>query len=415
MARTQQDFAYLKKMFNTYYTHDNHRRFLRHLYIDTTESREFGIIPWIWDFKGFDRHLAFENTEELLAYIQKPEHIPRHLYLSAAYYEYPQGVPMRNKEYQKANLIFDLDIDHIDTPCKEEHDKWICKQCGKGGHGIPPPIHLCGSRVFTKITWECDICMEIAKSQILLLIEEFLLRDFGLSPDEVYVVFSGRRGYHIHVENDDLDITNDKARREIVDFISGESLNAPIRAISIQGARKPNKNDPAWRGRIVRLTLKYLKEASDIDLQNILRLRYNVDVARKEIITMLNSPNPDWLYQGIGTRIWQDLITASIERYTPQIDKPITIDTHRLIRLPGSLHGGTGLLVKKLSYKELQEFDPYTHTTVFTGERTVYVYDSPEFRIGNQTFGPFKNQAVELPMNAAIFLLSRRAASLVKK
>ena len=41
-----------------------------------------------------------------------------------------------------------------------------------------------------------------------------------------------------------------------------------------------------------------------------------------------------------------------------EIDEPVTTDIHRLIRMPHSLHGKTGLAVVPIKLGEFQEFDP---------------------------------------------------------
>src|SRR5690606_32198531 len=53
-------------------------------------------------------------------------------------------------------------------------------------------------------------------------------------------------------------------------------------------------------------------------------------------------------------------------------DEPVTTDTKRLIRLPSSLHGGSGLRVTPLAPKDLDDFDPLVDAVVF-GEREVKV------------------------------------------
>jgi len=47
------------------------------------------------------------------------------------------------------------------------------------------------------------------------------------------------------------------------------------------------------------------------------------------------------------------------EKYGSAIDEPVTIDIHRLIRTPMSLHGKTGFIVKVLKFSELEKFDPF--------------------------------------------------------
>ena len=92
------------------------------------EQREFGIIknkptkknpkPPMW------RHLSFQNIEKLRAFLI--EHRPLHVYYSAAKYEKPyarpsfdKGIPVSVREakgYIEADLIFDIDNDHLAPP-----------------------------------------------------------------------------------------------------------------------------------------------------------------------------------------------------------------------------------------------------------------------------------------------------------
>ncbi|HQC12162.1 MAG TPA: DNA primase catalytic subunit PriS, partial [Methanoregulaceae archaeon] len=53
-------------------------------------------------------------------------------------------------------------------------------------------------------------------------------------------------------------------------------------------------------------------------------------------------------------------------------DEPVTTDIKRLIRLPGSLHGGSGFRVTPLTPAELGDFDPLVDAVVF-GTRDVRV------------------------------------------
>ena len=53
-------------------------------------------------------------------------------------------------------------------------------------------------------------------------------------------------------------------------------------------------------------------------------------------------------------------------------DEPVTTDTKRLIRMPTSLHGGSGMRVQPLELRELHDFDPLTDAVVF-GTRDVKV------------------------------------------
>jgi len=52
------------------------------------------------------------------------------------------------------------------------------------------------------------------------------------------------------------------------------------------------------------------------------------------------------------------------------VDEPVTTDLNRLMRLPGSLHGGTSLKVTEIPRGNLTEFNPLTDAIpdFFTGE-----------------------------------------------
>jgi len=50
--------------------------------------------------------------------------------------------------------------------------------------------------------------------------------------------------------------------------------------------------------------------------------------------------------------------TQVITAESAPIDEPVTTDTHRLIRLPKTLHGGSGLVVTPIDREALDEFDP---------------------------------------------------------
>ena len=46
-------------------------------------------------------------------------------------------------------------------------------------------------------------------------------------------------------------------------------------------------------------------------------------------------------------------------------DEPVTTDTKRLIRLPTSLHGGSGMRVQPFQLRDLHDFEPLVDAVVF--------------------------------------------------
>jgi DNA primase small subunit len=99
-----------------------------------------------------------------------------------------------------------------------------------------------------------------------------------------------------------------------------------------------------------------------------------------------------------------------LHRFGASVDEPVTADIKRLIRVPGSLHGGSGMLVKKLALSELEGFDPLNDAVVF-GERSVKITASKPFSV--QLKGKdlrIEEGIQEVPEYAAVYLICRGVA-----
>jgi len=96
------------------------------------------------------------------------------------------------------------------------------------------------------------------------------------------------------------------------------------------------------------------------------------------------------------------------------VDTVVTTDIHRLIRLPATLHGKTGLKKVEFTIASLDDFDPFKSATAFRGgSEIIFVSKAPEFRLGDEAFGPFRNERVELPTAAAALLICKKRAEVV--
>jgi DNA primase small subunit len=62
---------------------------------------------------------------------------------------------------------------------------------------------------------------------------------------------------------------------------------------------------------------------------------------------------------------------------------------------------------------DVERFDPLKSALAFKGGAVkLVVSEAPEFRLGDQRYGPYSNSEVELPTAAALFLLCKGAARL---
>ena len=96
-------------------------------------------------------------------------------------------------------------------------------------------------------------------------------------------------------------------------------------------------------------------------------------------------------------------------------DEPVTGDIHRLIRLPGSLHGKTGLMVKTLSKAELNDFDPYEIPLAF-GNKPINVRNvvGRTVTMGNDHILE-KDEITVLPEFVAIYFMAMLLLAMTAK
>jgi len=372
------------------------------------EKREFGFAM----FEGWMlRHKSFDTTEKLVDFLG--ETAPRDVYFSCAYYEDPE-TQMEKKGWIGADLVFDIDADHIPTSCDKFHDQWTCCQCGFIGKGFTPEkCPACGGEKFDEDTWPCEICLASAKHEAVKLLD-FLMKDFGFSRKELRIYFSGHRGYHVHVEERAVQDLDSIARKEIVDYVCGLGLKISFQGVDKSGTGTLILDDLGWRGRIAKGIYDIVYEARAEDYWKI-GLRGNVAdtmIKNKPIILRNLSESKPWsAVKGVGPETWKKMMEYSAMSRSSSIDTVVTTDTHRLIRLGETLNGKTGLKKTGFPVSTIDDFDPFKSAVAFEEDTaTVSVSNAPRFRLGDQTFGPYKNSKVELPMAAALLLICRNRA-----
>ena len=366
------------------------------------QSREWGFL--FFDDSGMRRHKSFFSRGELVDYVRSM--IPRHVYHSAAYYQRPGAPTMKEKIWQGADLIFDLDADHL-------------RGAARSYAGM----------------------LEQVKRETLKLLS-FLLSDFGFAESKISVVFSGGRGYHIHVRDPRIYSFGSDERREVVDYLSGRGLGldrfiheAPVEGWGREGGRRliaPARDSPGWGGRINRSIISFVEGLRTLDEPGAVAVLTRVrgigpkkassfyrSLEGEGVIEEIRRGNLD-LFRG-SAGIWKLLLREcldsegvavglNLDQERGETDEPVTADVRRLIRCPGSLHGGSGLRVTPLSISGLEEFDPLEDAVVF-GDEPVFLEISKPFSTqmkGNSY--SLKEGTEELPSCVAVFLMARGVA-----
>lgn len=332
------------------------------------------------------RHLSYRSEGELKALLVKEA--PRSVYYSIAYY-YQPTLPMQEKGWKGADIAFDIDCDDLNLDCRKEHDIWCCSRCGRQGRGVKPKMCVCGSQSLTEVNWVCRSCLEGAKHEAEKLIE-ILVKDLGVSEKKIRVYFSGSKGYHVTLEETGYEGLDQMGRMELADYVCGRGLTPEFIGVSKRATvdelriRLPNVGEAGWRGRVAR----YFADHAD-PKENIIRIYVKTK------------------YSGFKKHLEE-----CVKKVGATIDMNVTADVHRILRLPGTLHGETGLIKKRVT--SLDTFDPFVDAVAFGDEPVeVEVKYAPSFTLLDQNFKFEHPQKTKLPLAAAVYLLGQGLAELV--
>ena len=320
---------YLEGRFGDYYRHTSP------VLPPDANLREWGQIPWTpGSGTTMVRHQSRFDLGDVDTFFS--DNAPRHAYFSAARYDDPGASTMSKKGWRSADLIFDLDADHLP--------------------GVDPE-----TTSYSEMLAECK--------DALWRLLDFLEDDFAF--DDLAVVFSGGRGYHVHVRDESIRDLDSTARREIVDYVRAIDLDVDnlIRTVSDRGTTKRVlRTEGGWGARVHEALVEYADDLRDMDEEAARERLMELDgigEGRAETILGAFERNPTAIREGnveAGGPGVRRLVSALATRVaatdTAPIDEPVTTDTRRLIRLPGTLHGGSGLVVTPIDRTDLDEFDP---------------------------------------------------------
>ncbi len=389
-------------------------------------SREFGI----GDFgkKIVKRHMEFSSQENLNRFLQSE--VPPFISYSAAYYENPSARPMQSKGFLGADLIYEFDADDIPTKCKEEHDEWQCKKCGASGKGAPQACSKCGAGVEVK-QWFCGECVGETKKQSLKLIE-VLERELGFR-EGIEANFSGKAGYHVHVRSEKAKGLSRNARTELIDYLTLNGFEPELHGFGNLVSQGESKKSALLKcpepskakglaGRFMKRLVSFIREWGP----EMLAVHGNISKKQSSFLLKNKERILEKMGQGIlfpvpaakpetSQKFWKLLVDEAMRRETVSlnIDRQTSVDVHKILRVPGSIHGGTGLIAKRVPLEKLKEFDPFSEAVAFGSEPVkVFINKAPKFSIGGESFGSFKEAEEELPLAAAVRLIASGRAVL---
>jgi DNA primase small subunit len=361
-----------------------------------------------WGFVLFDhyypeklvmrRHKSFAAEKELVNYLR--ENAPAHAYFSTAIYKYPTA-KMADKDWLGADLIFDLDADHV-----------------------------IGEAEFGSYSYEA--ILKSVKEETLKLID-FLLNDFGFSGNKIELVFSGSRGYHIHIETEEVRGLGSRERREIVDYVmaTGLDINSFLVADSKDKSGKKSGRDDlwlipeGWGKRALKGLIEFLHEIAAMEEEEAIKVVKSVGaMEKKKAKEILRIAKDETVMSRIekgqiprfSDSIWQSLAKSSEAKYSAYADKPdapVTADIKRLIRLPTSLHGKSSLQVKPLSIDSFDDFDPLVDAVAFGDSLIeINVTRNSSITMKGKRYEVEEGEFASVPEHVALYFMCRGVAEI---
>ena len=372
-------------------------------------QREFGVIT---ERGGMWRHLGFRDHKELLSFLQKQ--VPIHAYHSSTYYNKPNARTMDEKGWLGADLVFDLDADHLEDAENMSLEEMLAA----------------------------------VKVEFKKLLDSYLLGDFGFDEKDILIVFSGGRGYHAHVRDKRVLQLNSHERREIVDFITTPHIDINQLVIremfdskEFQGHvtrkyiyRLYPVDTPGWKGKVTYSVIDFVNRTEKMEMAEILgelmKFKGIGSTLAKQIYKSLYPGDPgtrgiDKIRDELNLEAFSsDKVRNSFINYIVkemsvelggETDEPVTSDIKRLIRLPGTLHGKSSLQVIPMNLAELDDFDPL-RDAVWDGFSDDAVKLTPnrdaEIKLKGENFSITKNKDIELPEYVALHFICQRKCNI---
>jgi len=371
---------------------DKTKRFLRHLfrsyYLENRvwlpsdfHMREFAYQPW--DSNTYKRHLAFRTINEVQRLLSTVA--PRHFYYSSAKYEYPDEPDMDKKGWLGADLIFDIDADHLP----------ICQS-------KTIELTIAGGE---KVVLVDEECIRYAAFEALKLYDA-LVYELGISKHDIKIEFSGNRGFHVTVYLN-VDDMWAKAlpveRREIVNYLKAVDLLDETLNPSVDVKRKkrvirivPTATMGGLRGRLSRIAILIAeKKYGNKDIAKML--------AKREVISW------KFLKDYFGDLV-ETIFNNAREELAIHVDEQVTIDIKRLIRVPYSLHGKTGLKVAPIDPQKLDSFQLSPDLSPFQKHDKITVValvDTPPISVLGLRIRLRRGENYRLPAPQAVYLMAR--------
>jgi len=357
--------------------------------VPEVNHREFGF--GLFKKKIANRNMSFSSEGEMNSFLR--ESAPLFFSYSNAYYSFPARTPTIAKELIGADIIYEFDADELGLEVEEINGaQWFEKR------------HL-----------------EEAKKQVFRLID-FIENDFGFSASELKINFSGKAGFHVHLRSENIKHLNKQARIELVDYLTGHNLDFEQLGFDFKKHYGPlAKNVKGlWQKRLLSGMKNYFENDSKAIAKTCVAPPKKLALLMGDKKKLFDSFDKGLLPRLDGKKsseFWKNVLLEVLKFQRSPIDRQTSVDLSKIIRVPETLHGDTGMIAKTIPLEKLKDFDPFIDAVVFDEKFSsegvkVHITKAPKFSLMGKEFGPYDEVDEVLPLFAAIFLIGKGAAVL---
>ncbi len=375
---SEKNSFFLEKLFSQFY-----KKHLIRFTPKQIEKREFGV--GYYKQKIARRHLSFQTEAEFNNYLR--EKTPLFISSSDSIYKYPKATPMSAKEWLGSDITYEFDADDISNSFY-----WYCT-CGANGRGKPEVCPECSKKPKI-VEFFSQKDLEETKKEMFRLIK-VVESEFNFPVSQIN--FSGNAGYHLHIRDKEISSLSKEARIELIDYLRIENYN-------LERMGFINLDIPKNRKGIAKKLISYLSNMPSSDLKLLLS-------TKKEVLPLKKS------FADLGKKSkekWHKALDYAAHKLKIEIDRQTSADIYKIIRVPNTLHGGTGLIARSIPIDKFKEFNPFSDALVFSEKQVEIEIDyCPKIFLKNSYWGPFQNEKIKVPEYLAVFLIGKGVARIV--
>ncbi len=207
----ENDLKFLEETFKQYYfDHFD----LIHV-PDRSKEREYGYKKFN---SGMIRHISLKTDKDL--HLMLMTNLPSDVFCSNGYYSFP-NLPMTEKDWKEADLIFDIDAKDLNLSCRKDHTCMKCVSCTEISL-VQDTCPKCKSNKLDYVSLPCQNCISGVKKEALNLMK-ILTSDLQIDDKNIRLSFSGNEGFHVYVTNSSYNQLGSNERRDLIDYIKFQS------------------------------------------------------------------------------------------------------------------------------------------------------------------------------------------------